>query len=318
MTTDLVEADPAPSTWSAPRVAAGARLGRRGRRGRRGSARGRHGRAVAAGDGAARSRATPSPLAPLLRPVRYYLASRLVVLAAAIVAAVLYPSLDVVRSFGSVWDGRWYLLIAQHGYPDRMYQEGLGSRWAFFPAFPAVIRGVGSSTRLSLPDAAIWRRSCSGFTATVAVWLVVARRFGARVAGRATPLARLLPALVHLVVRLHGGTLPDGGRGHPLRPPAPLVDHGGVAGLRGRPHPQHRGGRRHLRAGRRPAGGLARAKAAAVRRRGDHPARPGGLPGLQLGHGRHPLRLFGVAVQVSGRDSTSCGSRSRCGRWPRF
>ncbi len=73
---------------------------------------------------------------PLLRPVRYYLASRLLVLGAAIVAGLLYPSLNVVRSLGSVWDGRWYLLIAQHGYPQRMYQEGLGSRWAFFRLFP--------------------------------------------------------------------------------------------------------------------------------------------------------------------------------------
>jgi hypothetical protein len=130
---------------------------------------------------------------PLLRPVRYYLASRLLVLGAAVVAAVLYPSLDIVRSFGSVWDGRWYLLIAQHGYPDRMYQEGLGSRWAFFPAFPAAIRGVAEVTRLSLPDAAFLAAFVFGLTGTVAVWLVVRETFGARLADRATLLLVFFP-----------------------------------------------------------------------------------------------------------------------------
>lgn len=123
---------------------------------------------------------------PLLRPVRYYLASRLLVLGAALVAGLLYPSLNVVRAFGSASDGRWYLLIAQHGYPDRLYQEGLGSRWAFFPAFPAVIRGVAEVTRLSLPDAAVLAAFVFGLTATVAVWLAVRETFGARVADRAT------------------------------------------------------------------------------------------------------------------------------------
>ena len=130
---------------------------------------------------------------PLLRPVRYYLASRLLVLGAALVAGLMYPSLDIVRSFGSVWDGRWYLLIAQHGYPDRMYQEGLGSRWAFFPAFPAVIRGVAEATRLSLPDAAFLAAFVFGLTGTVAVWLVVRETFGPRVADRATLLLVFFP-----------------------------------------------------------------------------------------------------------------------------
>lgn len=130
---------------------------------------------------------------PLLRPVRYYLASRLLVLGAALVAGLLYPSLNVVRSLGSASDGRWYLLIAQHGYPDRLYQEGLGSRWAFFPAFPAVIRGVAEMTRLSLPDAAVLTAFVFGLTATVAVWLAVHATFGARVADRATLLFVFFP-----------------------------------------------------------------------------------------------------------------------------
>jgi hypothetical protein len=130
---------------------------------------------------------------PLLRPIRYYLASRLLVLVAALVAGLLYPSLDIVRSFGSLWDGRWYLLIAQHGYPARMYQEGLGSRWAFFPAFPAAIRGVAEVTRLSLPDAAFLAAFVFGLTATLAIWLAVRETFGARIADRATLLFVFFP-----------------------------------------------------------------------------------------------------------------------------
>lgn len=130
---------------------------------------------------------------PLGRPIGYYLASRLLVLVAALVTGLLYPSLDIVRSFGSVWDGRWYLLIAQHGYPARMYQEGLGSRWAFFPAFPAVIRGVAEVTRLSLPDAAFLAAFVFGLTATLAVWLAVRETFGAQIADRATLLFVFFP-----------------------------------------------------------------------------------------------------------------------------
>jgi hypothetical protein len=117
----------------------------------------------------------------------------LLVLVAALVAGLLYPSLDIVRSFGSVWDGRWYLLIAQHGYPARMYQEGLGSRWAFFPAFPAVIRGVAEVTRLSLPDAAFLAAFVFGLTATLAVWLAVRETFGAQIANLATLLFVFFP-----------------------------------------------------------------------------------------------------------------------------
>jgi hypothetical protein len=136
---------------------------------------------------------TPPRWRLLLHPTRYYLCSRLVVLVAAFVAGSLYPALNPIRSLGSIWDGRWYLLIAQHGYPHRMYQEGLGSRWAFFPAFPAAIRAVAEVTRLSLPDAAVLAAFLFGLTATVAVWLAVRSVFGDRLADRATLLFAFFP-----------------------------------------------------------------------------------------------------------------------------
>ncbi len=174
MTADLVEVEPAPPAPTREKVVP---------------------TPVTAEPGAASSEAERafSRWLPVRRPVRYYLASRLLVVAAALVSGLLYPSLDIVRSFGSLWDGRWYLLIAQHGYPDRMYQEGLGSRWAFFPAFPAAIRGVAEVTRLSLPDAAFVAAFVFGLTATVAVWLAVRETFGARIADRATLLFVFFP-----------------------------------------------------------------------------------------------------------------------------
>ncbi|HEX3332965.1 MAG TPA: glycosyltransferase family 39 protein [Acidimicrobiales bacterium] len=132
-------------------------------------------------------------LRPLLRPAKYYLGSRLVVWAAALVAGLMFPTLNPVRSLGSIWDGRWYLSIAQYGYPHRMYQEGLGSRWGFFPAFPAAIRIVAEVTRLSLPDAAVLAAFVFGLTATVAIWLAVREVFGERLADRATLLFVFFP-----------------------------------------------------------------------------------------------------------------------------
>jgi hypothetical protein len=130
---------------------------------------------------------------PLIRPTGYYLWSRLLVFGAAAVAAVLYPRLDVVRTLGSAWDGKWYLLIAQHGYPHRLYQEGMGSRWAFFPAWPAVIRAVSEVTRLSLPASAVLAAFVFGLTATLAVWLAVRQVLGDVVADRATLLFVFFP-----------------------------------------------------------------------------------------------------------------------------
>jgi Gpi18-like mannosyltransferase len=130
---------------------------------------------------------------PLLRPTGYYLASRALVWCAALVAALAYPGLHVVNTLGSIWDGRWYLLIAQHGYPHRMYQEGLGSRWAFFPAFPAAIRSVAVVTRLSPADAAVVVGFVFGLTATLAIWLAVRQLLGETIANRTTLLFVFFP-----------------------------------------------------------------------------------------------------------------------------
>jgi hypothetical protein len=109
------------------------------------------------------------------------------------VAAMAFPRLRIVQTLGSVWDGRWYLMIAQHGYPDHLLNEGNGSRWAFFPAFPIAIRAMAAVTRLSLPEAAVAAAFVFGLTSAVAVWLAVRELFGARLADRAVLLYVFCP-----------------------------------------------------------------------------------------------------------------------------
>jgi hypothetical protein len=130
---------------------------------------------------------------PLLRPAAYYVLSRAAVFAAAFVSTSFIPKLHVVRTLGTAFDGSWYLKIAQHGYPDRLYQEGQGSRWAFFPGFPAAVRAVAEVTRLSLPDAAVLAAFVFGLTSALAIWLAVREVFGARLADRAVLLYVFCP-----------------------------------------------------------------------------------------------------------------------------
>ncbi len=130
---------------------------------------------------------------PLLRPACYYLVSRLAVLGAALIATSMFPRLRVFHAMGTVWDGRWYLSIAQHGYPHHLFNEGDGSRWAFFPGFPAAVRALAAVTRLDLPDAAVVAAFVFGLTSALAIWLAVREVFGSRLADRAVLLYVFCP-----------------------------------------------------------------------------------------------------------------------------
>ncbi len=102
-------------------------------------------------------------------------------------------TLNPVPTMGSVFDGRWYLMIARSGYPHRLFNEGDGSRWAFFPAFPAAVRGLTEATRLSLPDAAVVAAFVFGLTSALAIWLAVREVFGAKLADGAVLLFVFCP-----------------------------------------------------------------------------------------------------------------------------
>ena len=129
----------------------------------------------------------------LIRPATYYLLSRVAVFATALVATSFIPKLHIFQTLGTAFDGRWYLKIAQHGYPDHLYQEGQGSRWAFFPGFPASVRALSEVTRLSLPHAALLAAFVFGLTSSLAIWLAAREIFGARLADRAVLLFVFCP-----------------------------------------------------------------------------------------------------------------------------
>jgi Gpi18-like mannosyltransferase len=121
----------------------------------------------------------------LATPCIYYLLSRLAVFAAAIMASWLFPSIHPFSTLGSSWDGAWYIKIAQHGYPTHLVQEGMGNRWAFFPAWPLAIRCFGILTGFSLADAASALAFLFGLTSAVTIWLAVQAHLGRQIADRA-------------------------------------------------------------------------------------------------------------------------------------
>jgi hypothetical protein len=140
------------------------------------------------------SRSWTSRLRPLVRPVGYFLASRVAVLFAALASTWLFPRIRLFRMLGTGWDGAWFTKIAQHGYPHQIFNEGRGSRWAFFPGFPAAIRGTVTVTGLSYGHAAVLIATVFGLTSAIAIWLAVRELLGPVVADRSVLLYAFFPA----------------------------------------------------------------------------------------------------------------------------
>jgi hypothetical protein len=133
----------------------------------------------------------------LARPLGIYLASRVVVLAALGVAAVLQPDWDVGYLLGH-WDSAWYMRVAADGYPS-VVPAGVGlpanqSAVAFFPLFPLLTRFVAGMTGLSFKVAGVLLAAVLGAVAAVLLWELVRRETSADVADRATALFCFFPA----------------------------------------------------------------------------------------------------------------------------
>jgi hypothetical protein len=135
-----------------------------------------------------------SRLRPLVRPSGYFLASRVGVLFAALAAKWLVPRIHPLTLLGNGWDGRWYTMIAQHGYPHRIYNEANGSRWGFFPGFPMAIRGTEAVTGLTYAHAAVLIGTIFGLGSAIAIWLAVREVFGPVIADRTVLLYVFFPA----------------------------------------------------------------------------------------------------------------------------
>jgi hypothetical protein len=145
----------------------------------------------------------PSRFRQFLPPLGLYLASRLVVLLTSIPASlhskpgagpwpVIHGGSSLERVF-TQWDGAWYVWVADHGYPTRAQYVHHLSDVAFFPALPAMIRGVASVTRLSTLQSSILLSFVLGAAATVLVWMLAVRLVGEAKANRATALFVFFP-----------------------------------------------------------------------------------------------------------------------------
>jgi hypothetical protein len=131
-----------------------------------------------------------------------YVASRLVVLAAAGVVAAAQqprpasarvPMLDVLTS----WDGLWYFDIVRHGYPASVPPHVTyfdpEARVAFFPAYPLLVRAADVVLPGGDVFAAVVVNIVLGAAFVLLVGLLARRLFGDRVAARAMVLTAFFP-----------------------------------------------------------------------------------------------------------------------------
>lgn len=81
--------------------------------------------------------------------------------------------------FSSLWDGRWYNIIAVSGYPSELPITADGhvgeSAWAFLPAYPAIVRGVMTIASLSWNVAAVGVSLFFALAATLVFYKILSR-----------------------------------------------------------------------------------------------------------------------------------------------
>lgn len=85
-----------------------------------------------------------------------------------------------------VWDGRWYQEIAEHGYPERLPENGNGSvdqnPWAFYPLYPALVHVLMALTGGSFPVVGSLLSLVLGLVAVLLMAVLLREKVGATVA----------------------------------------------------------------------------------------------------------------------------------------
>ncbi|MET0933714.1 MAG: hypothetical protein ABWX56_08370 [Mycetocola sp.] len=75
--------------------------------------------------------------------------------------------------FAAIWDGHWYRIVAESGYPAVLPRTDDGqvaeNAWAFMPVYPAVVRGLMLLTGLPWAPAAVVVSMACGFASAVVV-----------------------------------------------------------------------------------------------------------------------------------------------------
>jgi hypothetical protein len=86
--------------------------------------------------------------------------------------------------FGVVgnWDANWYRSIAERGYPQVLPVDDRGevtrNAWAFYPAYPMIVRGVMAVTATSFDVSAWWVSLVCGALAMILLFRLVQPRIG--------------------------------------------------------------------------------------------------------------------------------------------
>ncbi len=130
----------------------------------------------------------------LFWPVSVYLVARgLTVAGAAAIDCYTHKSLSTDLG---VWDGKWFIRAAQHGWPNHLpmvHGPPARSTIAFFPLFPLTIRWLTDATSSSPLVVGLAISGITGLTAVVAIGMLVRQYAGSEKATRATLLFAVFP-----------------------------------------------------------------------------------------------------------------------------
>jgi hypothetical protein len=134
------------------------------------------------------------------RPFGIYLASRFVVLIGIWFASRINPPISVASSLKG-WDGAWYMLVADRGYPAVLPHLPTGlvaqNTTAFFPLYPLAVRAVrllGFSTGVS----GVLVAGAAGLATVLLLWLLLRRVWDSDAADRGVALFCFFPGAMVL------------------------------------------------------------------------------------------------------------------------
>lgn len=100
--------------------------------------------------------------------------------------------------FAGIWDGTWYQRIAEHGYPLPVPRDADGdpvqSEWAFYPAYPFLVRAVMTVLGTSWTATAPLVSLLLGAAAVVVVHRLFSRAAGPRAALVGVVLVSVFPS----------------------------------------------------------------------------------------------------------------------------
>jgi hypothetical protein len=134
------------------------------------------------------------------RPVAILLATRLTAWVVVYLAHPLAPADPMIGARSPLltrsWDGRWYMMAAQHGWPH--YVPNGPSTLPFLPALPELIRIVHGLTPLGWTWSAFAAAFITQIAMVIAVWHLTRDIWGIHTANRATILLCFFPGALVL------------------------------------------------------------------------------------------------------------------------